>query len=50
MSVFEGKNKRYRKQLIKLGGTKFYEWASGRHVCSEFCKFYISRVVSRSLW
>ena len=30
MDVFEGKNKRYRKQLIKFRETKFYEVSLGR--------------------
>ena len=30
MVVFEGKNKRYRKQLTKFGEAKFYEVNLGR--------------------
>ena len=44
MDDFEGKNKRYRKQLTKFGETKFYEVSRGR---AAMFVVNISRALSR---
>ena len=44
MDVFEGKNKRYRKQLTKFGETKIYEVSFGRG--AMFVVSYIARCLT----
>ena len=44
MDVFEGKNKRYRKQLTKFGEAKFYEASLGR--AAMFVVSYLARCLA----
>ena len=44
MDIFEGKNKRYRKQLTKFGETKLYEVSLGH--AAMFVVSYLARCLT----
>ena len=49
MDLFEGKNKRYRKQLIKFGEAKFYEVSLGRATMFVVSHLATPRVIASFL-